>query len=278
MAEINELKCNRYCGSIYINVNSTIDQLLSLDEEPALICTRMMKAYVLKRYKLSITEYYNIVVFNDVNHKQNCRHEKCNNTIYHIQKLSYGYKQYCNECIDSKSWIQDNGSKCMTKGNKNPANIQKYLENISDDERNRRKNLANSNNTNSTIQAKQFKSIWLKKARSRNYENGYLYIVKLNHQFKIGISFYSIGHLKTRLYRAKCIGSNLIYSSDIETIADLECYIKSNFNHQFEWFDNIDFLKIKELIEQKLTLNFTNLHYKNGRNKKNVGNSLDRTI
>ena len=101
MIDKTSLKCKHYPGYIYRSDDPDykrwyLDQLAEASN--IWISFNKFGSYLLDTYGITIQEYYNIVVFDDINHIELCHNPNCNNQVDFIG-LFTGYRWNCsNSC------------------------------------------------------------------------------------------------------------------------------------------------------------------------------------
>lgn len=94
-----ELKCNRYPGFIWIDDSTkrrtwTQDQLIPKTEDTKYVALCNAANYFYRTYGITLNEYYNIIVHEDINYIPKCQLEGCNN-IPEFRSLVLGYLSTC---------------------------------------------------------------------------------------------------------------------------------------------------------------------------------------
>lgn len=93
----SELKCNRFPGRIWKSDNPTEyrwyqDQLIPESEPIKWVSCTVFAKYLENTYNLSIREYYNIVVYDDINYQPKC--SICGGNLF-FYNLNKGYQEFC---------------------------------------------------------------------------------------------------------------------------------------------------------------------------------------
>ena len=200
--DINKYNILRKGEIIYYN-----DKYRYLDQidGKTLISGNDMARYLRKRYDISPQEYYNLVMYGDINNSPKCLY--CDNPREFI-KISQGYKSRCKICLD-KSHIHKKKpkSKLALEGKHNFQTQSK--------ESRTRAHINSSRNT------------FINRAKLRNINVAYMYCGLLDsNNFKIGITFVNISRRSKLL---KLVSGHKVKVGTPEYISNLELELKYKF-------------------------------------------------
>lgn len=200
-----ELKCIYKPGELVYEDGFYFDQLSGTEKDyynwDYWFHANQAIKYLKNKYGITTKQYYNIVMYGDINYQATC--EKCGGPV-EFYKLSRGYSQYC--CAScSSSDIMSNLNKQWWAGKRdNP-----YINSI-----------------------EQFAWIERSTLLNRDLESGirfrYFYIVFWNDRFKIGT--YQDGELEELMgylnNKYSDRNSEIIYYDDNVKVIETECKIK----------------------------------------------------
>lgn len=223
---MKELKCKRSPGSILYDDPRTKKKIIDqLSDEPIEIFRTKISKYLMNTYGITLREYYNIIMYDDISYNNICKTNGCNKYTEFVN-LSEGYREHCcNSCH-----ITD-------RNNKN------WKDNIYRDSMNRV--LKENNNIPKTkIESEYNKFINYGKYDYPCYF--YIGISKDLSKIKFGITRKG---LWDRMYRYNLFTIHLILVGTAKQVADLERYLKYSLNSKVEWIDFLEIRKIFILIK-----------------------------
>lgn len=128
------MKCVRYPGQIWYLESDTMwtqDQLLPETEEIKYVHVRHLSRYLSATYNITVQQYYNIVVHNDINYVQKCSRDGCDDCVP-FYGLARGYLKYCsNSCKNQDRWNDSDYREHMSELGK--ISMEKLLPKINSD-------------------------------------------------------------------------------------------------------------------------------------------------
>lgn len=107
MIDKSKLKCNRFPGKIWKSDKPEDyrwyqDQLIPESEPIKWVSCTLFSKYLKSTYDLTLQEYYNIVVFGDINYQPICR--VCGENLY-FYNLTKGYQEFCSQNCRAKHYM-----------------------------------------------------------------------------------------------------------------------------------------------------------------------------
>lgn len=174
--------------------------------------------YINNKYGLSDKEYYNLVVFNDMNYNKVCECPVCNNYTKFLN-INNGYKRFCsNSCgLGSRGDMSGNFKSYYERLDKTVIKVNNK----------RKKNF-------SVMSEEEIISLMYHGYRcysgkyGKKYDTAFLYYAEFDYNpgiFKIGISV----NVKDRWYKAKYKNPRILYEGSVEDVSKLEYTIKKTF-------------------------------------------------
>lgn len=199
------------------------------------IINREFKSYLLQEYNLSEKDYFNIVIFGDINYKRYCKY--CGKELSFLglnRDINRSYRNYCNLKCEFDYRVSTGTSHLLS------SNRSKYFSNHDEKCRELGKKLYLSgnhpfNNIENTIKAT--KENFIKNFKiNRNYKIAKFYIStleNLDEYIKIGVTT-SILESRTKHIRGdsrKYSTIHLLYEGLIDDVADIEYKVKLKFKN-----------------------------------------------
>lgn len=232
-------------GSI---VRPTSQSYLDQIDGVTVVSSKKIKDYLFNKYELSVEEYYNLVVYGNINHITKCENPKCTNKSGFIS-LSSGYQKYCcRKCCDSYP--------PLIKSNKIPWSDERRLRQSKNNRKIQLDKVKNKTHNflkqsiehklNAQLQSARF--TFIKRAKIRNIDKSYLYLGiddSLN-KIKIGITFVGI---ERRKYDLNLFSIHTILIGTPELVSEIEYEVKRKFmNVSSNDHEKFDFNQLKEVI------------------------------
>lgn len=191
------------------------------------VSSKRIKEYLLDKYNLSEEQYYNLVVYGDIDKYPPCQNPRCEKRPRFI-RLSVGYQKYCCDSCKNSSILTDIVNKIPwnddRRKKKSMLTSKIQIEKIKNKSHNF---LQQSEEHKFNAQMESAKMTFIRRAEIRGIKTGYLYYGLVDSDnFKIGITFVS------PYSRFKSLGLRTIHTlviSDIFMISNIEYLIKLKF-------------------------------------------------
>ena len=199
-----------------------------------------LRAYLRDKYNITPQEYYNLVMYGDINSYPKCF--RCGKNCEFI-KFSHGYKSWCHECLikchehkEEKEY--EVGTKCYKESLAAKDKVKKGIHNFQ----------TQSKESRVMAQLNSARNTFISLARSRRRTIAYMYIgLCYNYDIKVGITFVGINR---RAKASKLKTVHLIRTGTPTDIADLEYELKVYFLKESGRTNEIfSFDKIKEILD-----------------------------
>jgi hypothetical protein len=232
-----ELKIKRNPGKILRNNYLYYDQLSFIEIGRKL---KFMNKYIKDTYNITPSQYYNLIVYNDLNKIHYC--EWCGKET-EFMDLRKGFKRFCNKsCVTNKTL--DTMNKSGTNKFKEKSFIEENRIRVSKFQRDRIKS-----GLNPLLTEENF----LNASKSRYLKYGYketsFYVAEVENSelLKIGVSKFPWGRRK---YLDKVLINHKVIRTDKpEIIINIEDYIKRNFCIDHEFIDKNSLNSIINFVE-----------------------------
>lgn len=228
---------------IYRKIRNYIEYLDQLKESETYISCYKMVRYLNDNYNLTPSQYYNLIVYNDIDKKHYCK--ICGKELKLIS-IRYAYYETCSKSCSSSLVVKKLKSENrfifddpeFKKGNSSRAKLR----------------LANYQNhpiKSVEVHARSRRTHLINKSKKHN-GLGYLYLAECADKslFKIGATI----DISNRVKMDKLNGSVItniheITSGNMEIIADVEYRIKLHFNQRGEFFNIERFEEVMNYIK-----------------------------
>lgn len=202
-----------------------------LDKDINYIGCYKFPKYVRTKYNISLEEYYNLVVFNDINKEHICRNKNCNNKLKFRSLLGPAYKECCSRKCNGEyvsNILKLEGRLFMNSPKFRELSINKIKELFNDGTHPFR---------SVEVHARSRKTDFINKSVKHGRTLAYLYWSSCKDEsiFKIGVTC-DIENYNGLMDLHGYTSINKLKEGDISYIADLEYKIKLHFNKRTEYY------------------------------------------
>lgn len=241
MIDKNKLYAHHFKGELHIlkNPRHKLDQInIDTIDKHKIIHATYFARYLKKTYDISLSEYFNIVVHDEIDKSHFC--VICNEKLSFVS-LNRGFNRVCYREACRRKLQRKNPEFVEIMKNAN----SKFLTNL-----HKNKDFAKEHNIRCTQMMTDLhkdsshlpnatKRGWLAYCRNRQIDNAYFCIIQLtdSSKFKIGITINFQNRWSLNISKKNIIVIDL-HESSIENVAELEYQLKIKFIHQNEWIDS----------------------------------------
>ena len=244
----SSLKVRVSPGKILFKYGYYLDQLR--DDNKRIKDTHFQR-YLKSIYDITIDEYYNIVMFNDINYIKKCANPTCN-SIIKVYKLSYGANKCCCKGCASKLTM-------IGLHQKYGEHMVHNMIHLHDDPEYRKlkskifsdvMKKVHANDHESHVKIVNAGNMQRAITKHKYYQSMYFYLaISSDNKIKIGVS----GQINRRCSQMNYKTIHTIFNTDVETAFKIEEEIKTTMLTTGEYFD-FNYLHDIVLLLKKIKL------------------------